>query len=180
MSDTVDHKHEEPLETIAFAVLGEPSPEGSTRSYYIAKLNRTVTTHQNQASLEAWRNRVATEAQRTLEGREWTSDCSSAYALEVDFVLSRPPSVPRHRRLRPTVKPDIDKLVRAVNDALTKILFPDDCQVISVKMTKGYEDDRRPGAYVRVSRYANVEERPRRGRKRKAPEDEVPFDPRDD
>jgi len=179
MADTVNDRME-PLETIAFTVLGEPSPEGSTRAFYIPKLNRTVTTHQNQASLEAWRNRVATEAQRTLEGREWTSDTSSAYALEVDFVLPRPPSVPAHRRVHPTVKPDIDKLVRAINDALTRILFPDDCQVISVNMTKCYEGERRPGAYIRVSRYANVVERPRRGRKAKQVEEEIPFDPRDD
>jgi len=173
----------EPDETIEFAALGEPSPEGSTRSFYIAKLNRTVTTHQNQKRLEAWRNRVATEAQHMLEGREWSADCSSAYSLDVDFVLARPPSVPAHRRVHPTVKPDIDKLVRAVNDALTGILFPDDCQVVSVSMTKAYDEGRRPGAYIRVCRYTNVTERARRtARKKKpAPEEEEPiFDPRDD
>jgi crossover junction endodeoxyribonuclease RusA len=176
---------ERPVETLAFVVLGEPSPEGSTKAFYIKKLNRTVTTHQNQKSLEAWRNRVATEAQRALEGKEWVADCSSAYEVDVEFVLSRPPSVPEHKRIHPIVKPDIDKLVRAINDALTGILFTDDCQVVSMTVSKDYGDERRPGAYIVVSRYSNQTERPRKGRKKLVEKvarlDDCPCDdPRDD
>jgi Holliday junction resolvase RusA-like endonuclease len=170
------------VETISFAVLGEPTPEGSTRAYYIKALDRTVTTHQNKKGLQAWRNRVATEAQRALEDREWKCDCASAYKVDVEFVLSRPPSVPEHRRIHPTVKPDIDKLVRAINDALTGILFIDDCQVISMAMSKEYCDERRAGAYVTVFRYPNQSEKPKKGRKRPAPapaEDSPGDDPRD-
>jgi Holliday junction resolvase RusA-like endonuclease len=173
---------ENPLETITFVVLGEPTPEGSTRAYYIKALDRTVTTHQNKKGLQAWRNRVATEAQRALEGREWNCDCTSAYSVGVDFVLSRPPSVPEHRRIHPTVKPDIDKLVRAINDALTGILFIDDCQVVSMTMSKDYSDEHRAGAYVTVSRYPNQSEKPKKGRKRAerlTAEDPPCDDPRD-
>ncbi len=170
-----------PVESISFLVLGEPTPEGSTRAYYIKSLDRTVTTHQNKKGLQAWRNRIATEAQHALEGREWTCDCASAYEVGVEFVLSRPPSVPEHKRIHPTVKPDIDKLVRAINDALTGILFVDDCQVIAMTMSKEYSDERRAGAYVTVSRYQNQAERKRKERKRTAPQvEEGPCDdPRD-
>jgi Holliday junction resolvase RusA-like endonuclease len=173
-----------PVETLSFVVLGEPTPEGSTKAFYIKALDRTVTTHQNKKGLEAWRNRVATEAQRALEGKDWKCDSASAYSVNVDFVLSRPASVPEHRRIHPTVKPDIDKLVRAINDALTSILFTDDCQVVSMTMTKGYCDDRRAGAYITVSRFPNQKERPKRTRKKAAPlvevaEDQPCDDPRD-
>jgi Holliday junction resolvase RusA-like endonuclease len=182
---------EEPLETIEFVVLGEPSPEGSTKAFYIEKLNRAVITHQNQKGLQAWRNRVATEAQRAIVDRPWVSDCGCAYAVDVDFVLSRPPSIPWHRRLHPTVKPDIDKLVRAINDALTGIMFPDDCQVVSMRVSKDYNDGVRPGAYIKVSRYTNAVPKPRkeqpakkgREKAKAAPEaaEEHPYDdPRDD
>ncbi len=182
--DDLVRPFENPVETLSFAVLGEPTPEGSTRAYYIKALDRTVTTHQNKKGLEAWRNRVATEAQRALEGRDWKCDPSSAYSVCVDFVLSRPASVPEHRRIHPTVKPDIDKLVRAINDALTSILFNDDCQVVSMSMTKDYSDERRAGAYITVSRFPNQKERPKRSRKKAdAPAevvDELPCeDPRD-
>lgn len=150
------------METIEFAVLGEPSPEGSTKAFYIPKLNRTVITHQNQKSLEAWRNRVATEAQRMIEDLPWVADGDSAYTVDVEFVLSRPASISAHRRLHPIVKPDIDKLIRAINDALTGILFCDDCQVVSMSVVKDYNDGQRPGAYITVSRYANAVPKPKR------------------
>lgn len=156
-------------DSIEFIVLGDAAPEGSTRAFYIPKLNKTVTTHQNQKSLGAWRNRVATEAQNALRGREWTSDRESSYTIETVFVLPRPPSVPRHRRIMPTVKPDIDKLLRAINDALTGILWVDDCQVVSAYSRKEYQDSydsegggRAPGAYIYVMRMANTQPRARR------------------
>jgi hypothetical protein len=84
--------------------------------------------------------------------------------------------------LHPTVKPDIDKLVRAINDALTGILFTDDCQVVSISMTKDYCGERRAGAYITVSRYLNQAVKPKRGHKRvvvPVNEDSPGDDPRD-
>ncbi len=148
---------------ISFAVLGEPSPEGSTRAFYIPKLKRTVVTHQNQDALRAWRDRVAAEAQNAVEGRPWTCDAVSAYEVDVDFVLPRPPSVPAHRRLRPTVRPDLDKLIRAVNDALTGIVWADDSQITAMRVAKVYVDQCdpliRPGAYLIIRRVSNTEAR---------------------
>ncbi|WP_400259631.1 RusA family crossover junction endodeoxyribonuclease [Candidatus Methanomassiliicoccus intestinalis] len=165
----------EPLETLEFSVLGEPSPEGSTRAYYIKKINKTVVTHSNQGSLEAWRNRVATEAQRALEESCWIADSSSAYALDVDFYLTRPASVQPHKRLHPIVKPDLDKFIRAINDALTGILFADDCQVIALNITKTYDDNLRPGAHIKAYRYANTTAKPKKIKK-----EEVELGPLDE
>lgn len=152
-------------EVFSFEVLGESHPEGSTKAFYIPKLKRTVTTHQNQKELEAWRSRVATEAQKALPP-SWSCDTVSHYGLEVHFVLSRPPSVPRHLRLRPIVKPDLDKLARAVGDALTGIVWVDDAQVVGMSVTKDYSDwfspPLRPGAYVTVQQDANIAQKPPR------------------
>jgi Holliday junction resolvase RusA-like endonuclease len=43
-------------------------------------------------------------------------------------------------RWRPdhTVKPDLDKLLRSLKDALTRILWRDDAQVVSVCISKAY------------------------------------------
>jgi len=127
---------------------------------------------------------VANEAQRALENRPWVSDALSAYEVAVEFVMARPPSVPQHKRMRPAVKPDVDKLVRAINDALTGIMFKDDAQVVSMSVSKEYDDERRPGAYVTISRFPNSQARKPAGRKRpkaRAGECLDPFDdPRDD
>lgn len=152
-------------ETFDFVVLGYAEPEGSTRAFHIKKLNRTVVTHQNQKGLDAWRTRVATEAQRALEATPWTMDGTSAYGIEVAFLFPRPESVKWWRRRHCTVKPDIDKLVRAVNDALTGIAWNDDSQVVRCVVDKDYADNwpgSEPGAVVTLVRYRNVFERPRK------------------
>ena len=44
----------------------------------------------------------------------------------------------KKRRAYHTVKPDLDKLVRAVKDALKHVLWKDDAQVIELVARKGY------------------------------------------
>lgn len=156
-----------PLQEMAFTVLGTAEPEGSTRAFYIKKLDRTVTTHNNQKGLGAWRNRVATEAQRALESIPWVADGTSAYGLEVAFLFPRPESVKRWKRKHYTVKPDADKLVRAVSDALTGIMWHDDAQVVRLTVEKDYTDNWtgcHQGALIKVIRYRNAFDRPKKGR----------------
>ena len=64
-------------DSIDFFVAGEPVPQGSTKAFYIKKLERVVTTHTN-ANTEKWRNRIATEAQRANELRPRTSSPTTA------------------------------------------------------------------------------------------------------
>ena len=78
------------------------------------------------------------------------------------FTLPRPRSVPVHKRPRPKVRPDLDKLVRALLDALQGIAFIDDAQVVRLEAVKEYENDKRAvGARIIVSEYASrIEEQP--------------------
>lgn len=57
-------------------------------------------------------------------------------ALVVDFQFARPASA--QKRVHHTVKPDLDKLIRATKDALKGILYDDDSQVVEVAATKNY------------------------------------------
>lgn len=56
--------------------------------------------------------------------------------LTVDFYFLRPASA--KKRKYPSVKPDLDKLVRATLDSLTGILYDDDSQVIEINARKHY------------------------------------------
>lgn len=60
--------------------------------------------------------------------------------------------VERHRRLlgvhRPTMKPDIDNLFKAVTDACTGIVWKDDNQIVSTKSDKFYSEEPRVEIYV--------------------------------
>ncbi|HOO03848.1 MAG TPA: RusA family crossover junction endodeoxyribonuclease [Methanomassiliicoccales archaeon] len=139
---------------IEFFVAGEPVPQGSTKAYYIKKLERVVTTHTN-ANTENWRMRIATEAQRTNELRSvsyFSDDRRLGYEVAMDFVFTRPKSQPKKWRMN-TKRPDLDKLVRAALDAITGVLIPDDSQVVRIAAGKSYGDgDRGPGLYISVRR----------------------------
>jgi Holliday junction resolvase len=60
-------------------------------------------------------------------------------ALEIAFYLPRPQSLPR-RVIHHVKKPDLDKLIRATNDALTGVLYRDDSQIIEIRAHKGYAE----------------------------------------
>lgn len=53
------------------------------------------------------------------------------------FFFRRPHGAPK-ARIGHTVKPDLDKLIRAILDALKGILYKDDAQVIHVQASKHY------------------------------------------
>lgn len=74
--------------------------------------------------------------------------------VAITFYMPRPKSVPKSRTF-PSVKPDLDKLIRSTLDGLTDSgLWHDDAQVTHLIATKQYasgELDRAPGALIAVS-----------------------------
>jgi len=67
------------------------------------------------------------------------------------FYLDRPSSVSTAKRPHPTVPPDLDKLLRAVGDSCSGVIYDDDSQVIRTLAWKVYADNREPGAFIRVA-----------------------------
>ncbi|OPY34664.1 MAG: Endodeoxyribonuclease RusA [Methanomassiliicoccales archaeon PtaU1.Bin124] len=139
---------------IDFFVAGEPIPQGSTKSFYIKKLDRVVTTHGNR-NTERWRQRIATEAQHTNESRGMNFFCDDrrcGYQVCLEFVFTKPKSTPKKHNLN-TKRPDLDKLIRAVLDGITGVLIPDDAQVVSISASKSYCcGDEAPGLHISVKR----------------------------
>jgi len=133
------------LDKIEFFVAGTPVPQGSTKAFYIKKSQRVVTTHSNK-NTDAWRQRIATEAQQvSRDASFYEDDPRTGYEVCLDFIFERPRSLPKKWAFN-AKRPDLDKLVRAVLDGLTGILFPDDSQVIRIVASKRYaETDEMPG-----------------------------------
>jgi Holliday junction resolvase RusA-like endonuclease len=133
--------------TISFTVRGTPAPKGSMRAFPFRRRNGKLgvsTTHDNPRTKE-WGQLVALAAQdhaplELLEG---------AISLEIIFTLARPASVSVRKRPLPTVKPDLDKMVRNLADALKGILWRDDAQVVNLTAAKRY--GAAPGCLVTVS-----------------------------
>ncbi len=146
--------HEDDDNQIHFFVGGEPQPKGSTRAFYVKKLDRVVTTNSNR-NTKQWQLRVAMEAQRANECRKvsfYSPDKCYGYEVEASFLFQRPKSLPKKTCLN-TKRPDLDKLLRAVLDGLANIIIPDDAQVISISSKKSYADGSgMPGAEIVVRR----------------------------
>jgi Holliday junction resolvase RusA-like endonuclease len=131
----------ESVEQLRFHVDGVPVPQGSKTGFVVGK--RAVLVDANKA-LKPWRATVRDAAETALAGRSGFTD---AVFVLLDFYMPRGKTV---RRLRPSTKPDIDKLIRAVFDALTDSgVLADDGLVVSVHAQQFYADDK-PGVDVKV------------------------------
>ena len=99
--------------------------------------------------LSAWRNLVSDVARDHAPTEPW----SGPIAVSLTFLVPKPKSAPKRRRTWPDRRPDLDKLIRAVLDALSKRLFLDDSQVVELRASKDYGA---PGVMVEVRRVAMV------------------------
>lgn len=75
--------------------------------------------------------------------------------VQIRFYRSVQKSISKVERLRrlsgvhrPTMKPDIDNLFKAVTDACTGIVWKDDNQIVSTKSDKFYSEEPRVEIYV--------------------------------
>ena len=132
-------------DVIAFYVRGLPRTQGSVRAVTNRGTGRAMvvqgSSKEAQNGLSSWREAIA------AEGRTWC-DAHPAFVpldglplqLKLTFTLARPKSAPKTRRTWPVGarSGDIDKLARAVLDALTGVLFTDDSQVVGLVTSKDY------------------------------------------
>lgn len=114
-----------------FFVHGVPEQQGSTRAFVVKGRAHITTTNKN---LHAWRDLIASVAQDHAEMH------SQAVSMELTFYMPKPVSAPKKKIIAMTKRPDLDKLIRAVLDALTGVMFRDDSQVISIYARKLYAE----------------------------------------
>lgn len=124
-------------------VAGEPASQGSHSVIH----GRIVQV--NSAKHKRWRNAVAFAAlDLVTDGWELLDE---PLELSVIFYLPRPKTATREF---PAVMPDVDKLLRAVFDSLSGVIYVDDSRIIRATAQKLYADDRGPGAVIRVNTLA--------------------------
>ena len=123
---------------IEFTVPGEAAPQGSKRA--VRSRGGRILLLESSARVKPYRAVFALAARQA-----WTEPpATGPVAVELLFRFVRPAShytakgalrdaAPRH-----VGKPDIDKLCRAVLDALTGIAYADDSQVVALDASKVY------------------------------------------
>jgi Holliday junction resolvase RusA-like endonuclease len=133
---------------IRFDILGKPAPRGSKRAFPIRRKDGSIGVAVSDATGDRGRLWMAMvqEAARSALPADWIPS-SGPVKFFVVFHRSRPkahystkgtvkPSAPAH----PTVKPDLTKLLRAIEDALTGIVWRDDSQIIYQAASKAYAE----------------------------------------
>ena len=134
---------------LEFWVMGVAAPKGSTKSFPIPRANGTmgVATMNANPKTKEWQARVATEAQRAVIEQNFQYIVKeNEVHVSAEFYLPRPKS---RKNKGFFVKPDLDKLARALLDGLTKIVFEDDSQVTVLSVGKAYaKDGEGPGVMI--------------------------------
>lgn len=135
------------VDCIQFFVPGLPAPQGSKRAF--VRAGKPVLTEDCKRT-RPWRTQVAAVALEHAPAAPW----EGPVALCLDFILPRPGSIPHERRGYPAAKPDDDKLLRAVSDALTGVLYRDDAQRCETHVHKRYVSEvwPRPGVQIELTR----------------------------
>ncbi len=126
----------------SFFVPGIPHPKGSPHIVRMGKVNAlSVKTKRG----EPWEQAVIVAARR----HDWSTLGNAAVKVALMFFMPRPK---RCTRARPSVRPDLDKLVRAVLDALQRAgVYEDDARVCRVDASKHYATaDLCPGVEIEV------------------------------
>lgn len=134
-------------EWMEFRVKGLPAPQGSKRAF--VRNGRANLVEMAGASLKAWRQDVTVAAIGAMRAHDWLTLDEPAL-VDIGFCLPRPKSRP-HDEWH-AVRPDIDKLVRAVFDALTTAkVWRDDSNVAHLISYKRYATEPEgPGALIAV------------------------------
>lgn len=127
-------------------VEGTPIPQGSKTGY--VRGGRAVLVDANK-KLKPWRAAVRSAAEEAIRDDGWVT-LDEPCRVRITFNMPRPQ---RPRWDVPAVKPDLDKLARAVFDALTDAgVWCDDSRVVSMEVTKAYEGEGTdPGVWVEVN-----------------------------
>jgi Holliday junction resolvase RusA-like endonuclease len=136
------------MTTLAFSVLGEARPGGSKRAFVVK--GRAVVTDDAGKSGKTWRRDVQLAANAALEQAGGFELLAGPLVVRMTFYRRRPkahygargallPSAPAY----PTVKPDALKLARAIEDALTGLIWRDDAQIVAGAQAKRYGEPER-------------------------------------
>lgn len=132
-----------------FILLGDPVQQGDLKCVGARGTRQHTLIHSHDAELRAWRVQVGYGARSRNRP---TAPKGQPVDLLVTFSLGRPanhwgtgrnasalkPSAPQY----PTVAPDLDKLARAVGDALKGVAYADDAQIVDLTARKRYAYDR--------------------------------------
>ena len=135
-------------ESVELTVFGRPGPQGSKTSYGKGRMV------ESSKRVKPWRDAVVTVGLEVMAGRP---PLDGPLAVSMVFTLPKPKSAPKGRRTWPDRTPDLSKLARSTEDALTDCgVIADDARIVRYSpLEKCYPGEgvdalALPGVVVRV------------------------------
>ena len=147
-----------------FLCEGRAAPAGSKSAFAVRTLDGyahrpdgrpIINVADKSKGLKEWARAVSIAAGVAMVGR---SPFGGPIGVSIQFRVARPkwhvtrsgavkPSAPAH----PIVKPDVLKLARAVEDAMTGLVYADDAMIVDELLSKRYlRPGEKPGATITV------------------------------
>jgi crossover junction endodeoxyribonuclease RusA len=144
--------------TLRIVVYGSPAPQGS-KSFKGTFVGKDGRTHgimaESSKKVRPWREDVKAAALLVRDGRP---PLDGPLKVRMVFTLPKPASSPKTRRTYPMRKPDVSKLARSTEDALTDAgIWTDDARVVEYeRLAKVYPGEDREaleacGAVIEIS-----------------------------
>ena len=140
---------------ISFTVYGTPGPQGSKKFVGTTKTGRGILV-ESSAKVKPWRMDVKEAAESARSSHGDTFD--GPLRVSMVFTLRKPSSAPKTRATFPDRKPDLSKLVRSTEDAISDSgLWADDARVVELFTAKRYPGEgpdalNSPGVVVTIMR----------------------------
>lgn len=129
---------------VTFTVYGVAAPAGSKRGFYNPKARRVIVTDDSKRS-RPWKAQVADAAAQAMNEGQLLD---GPLLCDITFWIPRPKGhfgtgrnagvVRASAPPAPTVKPDLLKLARAIEDACAGVIYRDDAQITCEVLQKAY------------------------------------------
>lgn len=141
--------------TLSFFVPGLPVAQGSITKFPVRNRPGVFNMTSSAKGLKPWRYTVAYTALEAMQ-KAGAKPTTEAVAIGLTFVMHRPKRLsakkptPRHGSL-----PDMDKLIRAIFDALTGVAWQNDSQVddwlpMPGRRKRYAEPGEQPGVHIAI------------------------------
>ena len=147
---------------------GVAAPGGSKSGFVVPGTRHANLTHASKKT-RPWMDRVEWQAREQWEGEP----IGKGYYVEVEVTFYLPRPGGHHSkasgkrstsyRKHPTTKPDLTKLWRSTEDALTGIVWKDDTQVSGSRLYKRYADLVDPCVLINIMWYDNTRDYDKEG-----------------
>lgn len=142
---------------IVFYVADTPKPGGSKKGFTNPKTGRVVIVD-DCAGNKGWRLSVQVAAKQAYDGPLLVDALKVLFTFFVQHpkghygtgknASTLKASAPRY----PTTKPDVLKLARSTEDALTGVIWMDDSSTVNLELRKRYcEPGQRPGVQILIA-----------------------------